>query len=104
MRVGRIIGLSALALVVAETGLLARVYYAMRQPPDELGHFMTKVPGPLMMAFPFETLWTHARAGTVGVGDAAPDFRLPALDHKSVVQLSSFRGDRPVVLVFGSYT
>jgi peroxiredoxin len=40
----------------------------------------------------------------VNVGDAAPDFRLPTLDRKSTVRLSTFRGDRPVVLVFGSYT
>jgi len=34
----------------------------------------------------------------------APDFRLPTLDRKETVQLSSYRGSRPVVLVFGSYT
>ena len=50
------------------------------------------------------TRWTRARAGTVNVGYAAPDFRLPTVDRRSAVQLSSFRGDRPVVLVFGSYT
>ena len=38
------------------------------------------------------------------VGDVAPDFRLPTLDRKATVQLSSFRGSHPVVLVFGSYT
>jgi peroxiredoxin len=38
------------------------------------------------------------------VGDTAPDFQLSTLDHKSEVQLSSFRGKQPVVLVFGSYT
>jgi len=53
---------------------------------------------------PFEPLWNRARAGGVRVGDTAPDFRLPTLDHKDMVQLASFRGVRPVVLVFGSYT
>ena len=38
------------------------------------------------------------------VGQAAPDFTLPTVDRKSEVSLASFRGDRPVVLVFGSYT
>jgi peroxiredoxin len=57
-----------------------------------------------MMAFPFETMWSHARSGTVNPGDEAPDFQLPTLDHKSEVQLSAFRGKQPVVLVFGSYT
>lgn len=39
------------------------------------------------------------------VGDEAPDFDLPMLGMKGkTVKLSSFRGDRPVALVFGSYT
>ena len=38
------------------------------------------------------------------VGDTAPDFTLPLLDHSGQVTLSSFRGTKPVVLVFGSYT
>ena len=104
MRVGRILGVAVLVLIAAEAAFSARVYYAMRQPPDAFGRFMAKLPMPLMMAFPFETLWNRARAGTVHVGDAAPDFRLPTLDHQSSVQLSSFRGQRPVILVFGSYT
>jgi peroxiredoxin len=65
---------------------------------------MKRVPMPMMLVLPFETLWNRARNGRLQVGDAAPDFRLPTLDHKSAVQLASFRGDRPVVLVFGSYT
>ena len=104
MRVGRIIGVTALVLIAGEAAFSARVYSAMRQPPDAFGHFMEKLPMPLMLAFPFETLWNHARAGTVNIGDPAPDFRLPTLDRASTVQLSQFHGDRPVVLVFGSYT
>ena len=76
----------------------------MRQTPDAFGRIVARLPMPLMMALPFESLWTRARAGRVQPGDAAPDFRLPTLDRQSTVQLSSFRGDRPVVLVFGSYT
>ena len=38
------------------------------------------------------------------VGDMAPDFTLPTLDRKANVHLAEFRGSRPVVLVFGSYT
>ena len=38
-------------------------------------------------------------------GDVAPDFELPyAKDKSKVAKLSSFAGDRPVALVFGSYT
>lgn len=39
------------------------------------------------------------------VGDPAPDFELPMLGMKGATwKLSSLRGDRPVALVFGSYT
>ena len=37
------------------------------------------------------------------VGDPAPDFNLKGMDGGEV-RLSSFRGQRPVLLVFGSYT
>ena len=43
---------------------------------------------------------THAPA----VGTMAPDFTLPRLDSGEPVQLSSFRGRKPVALIFGSYT
>ena len=36
--------------------------------------------------------------------DQAPDFTLPAATGKTEVKLSSFRGRKPVVLIFGSYT
>jgi hypothetical protein len=39
------------------------------------------------------------------VGDVAPDFDLPMLGVKDKsVKLSSFLGDKPVALIFGSYT
>jgi hypothetical protein len=38
------------------------------------------------------------------VGDEAPDFDLPLLGSSARVRLSSFRGTRPVALIFGSYT
>lgn len=37
-------------------------------------------------------------------GEYAPDFELPSFDGTRVMRLSNFRGARPVVLVFGSYT
>ena len=43
-------------------------------------------------------------ADKLRVGDTAPDFKLKTDDGSREVQLSSFRGKRPVVLVFGSYT
>jgi hypothetical protein len=80
------------------------VGWAMRQPPEKFGRVMSHLPMPAMMAFPFETMWSRARAGAVHPGDEAPDFQLPTLDHRNEVVLSSFRGKQPVVLVFGSYT
>jgi len=38
------------------------------------------------------------------VGDVAPTFTLQMLDSDKKVDLASFRGKRPVVLFFGSYT
>jgi hypothetical protein len=38
------------------------------------------------------------------VGEYPPDFSLKRLDSDARVRLSSFRGKRPVALVFGSYT
>ena len=37
-------------------------------------------------------------------GDPAPDFELKKLDGAGKVKLSVFRGKKPVVLIFGSYT
>ena len=92
------------ALLWLHLSLCAGLYWAMTRAPDQFGRVMRKVPLPMMMVLPFETLWMRARAGKLAPGDMAPDFRLPTLDHKNTVQLSSFRGSRPVVLVFGSYT
>ena len=41
---------------------------------------------------------------TLRVGDAAPDFKLKTKDGSREVQLSSFKGKKPVVLIFGSFT
>ncbi len=38
------------------------------------------------------------------VGDLAPLFQLKSLDGKTETRLEAFRGKRPVVLIFGSYT
>ena len=82
------------------------IYHVMRQPPETFARFMAKLPGPVaFLALPFETLWTRARAGTLHVGDTAPDFSLMKLDKTASVQLSSLTAQgRPVVLIFGSYT
>ncbi|MDH3733119.1 MAG: hypothetical protein OEU54_06270 [Gemmatimonadota bacterium] len=38
------------------------------------------------------------------IGESAPDFELDLYDGTGRIRLSSFRGDRPVVLIFGSLT
>ena len=38
------------------------------------------------------------------VGEAAPTFNLKSLNGKHETDLAAFRGKRPVVLFFGSYT
>jgi hypothetical protein len=83
---------------------LSAIYFTMRQPPERFAAAIAKLPGPAFLLFPFETLWLSARSGTLNIGDPAPDFHLRTLDKTSEVSLSSFRGSKPVVLIFGSYT
>ena len=82
------------------------IWRAMRRPPEQFGRVMSHMPEPaVFMIFPFETLWMRARAGTLHIGDPAPDFSLVKLDKTDHIQLSSFAAQhRPVVLIFGSYT
>jgi hypothetical protein len=80
------------------------LFVVMCQPPARFGRFMRHFPMPAMALVPFLPLWNVARRGRIRVGEMAPDFSLPSVDRSRVVRLSSFRGDRPVVLVFGSYT
>ena len=84
--------------------LVGGLFVAMLQPPDTFGQIMKRVPWPAFVALPFETLWNVARDGRLAVGDPGPDFALENADKSARVQLSSFRGKKPVVLVFGSYT
>lgn len=82
------------------------LYSVMRQPPDKFARVMARVPTPVaFLVLPFETMWTHARAGELQGGDVAPDFSLAKLDKSGQVQLSALTAaQRPVVLIFGSYT
>ena len=93
-------------LVVAGYVLLAAaVTAAMMQPPARFGQIMRYVPAPLVWGVvPGPRIWTWARRGALVEGAPAPDFTLPTADRQGSVTLSSHRGHRPVVLVFGSYT
>ena len=44
------------------------------------------------------------RDPTPAIGERAPNFQLEALDGGRDVELASFKGSKPVVLIFGSYT
>jgi hypothetical protein len=92
------------SLLVLWLCFLGVVYFLMTRPPEQFAGAIAKLPGPAFMLFPFQTMWFRARAGNLHVGDQAPDFRLRTLDKSAEVSLASFRGVKPVVLVFGSYT
>ena len=91
-------------LLVAWVGFVAFIDWAMHQPPEKFGRVMMHMPMPAYFLFPFETMWTQARFGHVNPGDAAPDLTVQTLDTKAPVQMASLWSDKPVVLVFGSYT
>ncbi|MGA8145012.1 MAG: hypothetical protein WB987_14085 [Candidatus Acidiferrales bacterium] len=92
------------ALVTLYVAMTAILFAVMLQSPDRFAATMKHVPWPVFAALPFKPLWQVARGGTVKAGDMAPDFSLESPDHKTSFRLSSLRGDKPVVLVFGSYT
>jgi hypothetical protein len=46
----------------------------------------------------------HMKLGNLKVGDTAPDFEAVGLDGESRVRLYDRVGQKPLVLVFGSYT
>ena len=95
---------AAIVLAVLWVIFVGFIAWAMYQPPERFGRVMARMPAAAYFVIPFETLWTRARAGTLQPGQPAPDFSLDLLDKTEALQLSSFRGKEPVVLVFGSYT
>ena len=94
-----------LAAVLIYTAAGLAVFLGMFQPPARFAHLAAFVPTSVMFsALPVEIMWKTARAGPLRPGDPAPDFHLPATDKTATVRLSSHRGIRPVMLIFGSYT
>lgn len=93
-------------LFIGYFALFASVMHAMRLPPARFGAFMRHMPAMVVFgALPAERMWLYARKGSLNQGDIAPDFTLRTVQDKSQrVTLSSYRGSKPVVLVFGSYT
>jgi len=85
-------------------GFVGFIWRAMHRSPEGFARVMSHMPWEVFLVTPFETLWTRARAGTVQVGDAAPDFTLTKLDKSGAVRLSELNKTQPVVMIFGSYT
>jgi hypothetical protein len=104
MRLLNIAGVALGAAVLLYAAATAGLYLAMRRPPEQFGAIMSRVPMAATMILPFRPLWMTARSGPLRVGDPAPDFELPAADHGSTIRLSEQWRERPVVLIFGSYT
>ena len=80
-------------------------------PPGRFANIIARIPssespgGPLFeYILPLEPIFKSARAGKLRVGDPAPAFNLKLVHGEDRVQLDSFRGVKPVVLIFGSYT
>jgi len=104
-RTRKVLSRLLVGLVAAYFAFAALILWAMRQPPEKFATVMSKMPGPVpFLLFPFETAWMRARAGTLQIGDPAPDFSLMKLDHSARIRLSEVNKTQPVVLVFGSYT
>ena len=75
-------------------------------PPRPVGAPPPKNDGPSMI-----TLMQGLLSGELGsffegpdIGQRAPDFTLPTQDGKKRIRLSQYRGVKPVVIVFGSFT
>ena len=100
----RVFTIVLLLIICGYAALLFALNRAMHEPPEQFGRFMSTMPVAIFLAAPFETMWTRARAGALQVGDQAPDFDLLTLDKRSRVSLTTIRNDKPLVLVFGSYT
>ena len=77
-----------LGLVTAYVLFCAAILATMWQPPLRFAKAIAKVPGPMFLVLPFETLWSVARGGHLRTGDTAPDFDLETLDKSARVRLS----------------
>src|SRR3954452_16996153 len=83
---------------------LGYINWAMHQPPEVFGQVMARMPMPAYFVIPFETLWSRARKGHVAVGDIPPHLAENRLEVETPVHLDSLCIEKPVVLVFESYT
>jgi hypothetical protein len=93
-----------IVIFVLWLGFVGFMWRIMHRPPEAFARVMMHLPWEVFLICPFETMWTRARAGTVHVGDSAPDFSLAKLDKSGTVRLSELNKPQPDVMIFGSYT
>lgn len=92
------------AVFVLWVVFISYMFRIMHRSPEGFARVMMHLPWQVFLICPFETMWTQARAGTIHIGDPAPDFTLTKLDKSGTVQLSELTKTQPVVMIFGSYT
>ncbi len=107
----KLAGKILLALAAIYGAVLIALYVIISLPPGRMANIIATMPtsetpgGPLFSyLLPLEPMFKSARAGKLRVGDPAPGFNLKLVHGNERVQLDSFRGVKPVVLIFGSYT
>lgn len=100
----RITGTVLLIVFALWVAFVSFMWRTMHKPPEDFARVMKHMPWEVFLVVPFETLWTRARAGTLNIGDQAPDFSLAKLDKSANVRLSELNAKQPVVMIFGSYT
>ncbi len=93
LRFGRMLGvLPLVGCAMSDEQMTAKfIAYMDAKPPDE------RVPN-------WETTKALMLREAPMVGEDAPDFTLETRDGSESIRLSKFEGDRPVVLIFGSWT
>src|SRR6476620_3236984 len=67
---------------------ISYMFRIMHRSPKGFARVMMHLPWQVFLICPFETMWTQARAGTIHIGDAAPDFTLTKVDKSGTVRLS----------------
>jgi hypothetical protein len=72
-----------------------------KTPPKSAG---TDEPSPLTFVFGLLSGEIGSYHEGPAINDLAPDFTLKTQDGKQQISLAQFRGKKPVVLVFGSFT
>jgi hypothetical protein len=100
----KITGTILLVVFVLWVAFVGFMWDIMHKPPEDFARVMKHMPWEVFLVVPFETLWTRARAGSLNLGDPAPDFSLAKLDKSANVRLSEVNAKQPVVMIFGSYT